>query len=636
MRMPKLVCMLALLLGAPHLAQAEFANNAPAPVIVAQDIRGQEVNINSLVETEPYVVIIHFFSVATGEEVAQRLRFLDERYGKEKIQIIALGFREDEVTLRRFAEDLDIHYYIIDTNRISDATWMDSVDVLPMTLFVHPDPDLVITRVIKGGGRARAEVLRSLAESLYRTQQDPDMAVELADEAAKDPESTAEAREMKGYILASQGKLDEAEQEFGEIDSKTGLAAVAKERGDLEQAVALAEQAGDDPYAQVVKGQALMAQGRVVEAAAALEQAGEPTAEWQQSDVFNAQGRVQQELGNHDAAVERYQNAVAIDPLNVIALSNEGAAHRAKGDPESLQRAQELLETAASRAGNDQLVVAALHQVTQELRRAADVERRNLIRSQIQNLGERYREMQTDPDALPVDDWSSRPLVMAFLPSDRGTPVFFERAGTDVVLQRELEASLQQDGRVQIVEREMLDLLLQELDLGSSELASGDTQRRLGQVLSAGMLGFMDFAMVGDEKQLYLRAVDSETTGIVFQASQPINERQPLLAVQALTQKLLESFTADRELKGLVIEATSEDMVIINLGANHGVVAGQEFTVLEDDAPLEINGRIVAHRQRPVAKLTITDLEPEYAIGAISNKREGAEIARTMKVRHSR
>jgi hypothetical protein len=180
---------------------------------------------------------------------------------------------------------------------------------------------------------------------------------------------------------------------------------------------------------------------------------------------------------------------------------------------------------------------------------------------------------------------------MAFLPSSDQTPVFFERAGTEMVLQRELEARLQEDGRATVVEREMLDQLLQELNLGTSELASADTQKRLGQVLSAGLLGFLNFGQVGRDKMMYLRVVDTETTRIVMQVSQPVNEDQPLTVVDQVKDALLEKVATGQELKGLIAEAT------------------------------------------PVAKITVSQVEPEYAICTVTNKREGETIAKEMKIK---
>ncbi|MBI2435227.1 MAG: hypothetical protein HYV26_20410 [Candidatus Hydrogenedentes bacterium] len=184
-----------------------------------------------------------------------------------------------------------------------------------------------------------------------------------------------------------------------------------------------------------------------------------------------------------------------------------------------------------------------------------------------------------------------------------------------------------------VVERQMLDQLLQELNLGTSEIASADTQKRLGQVLSAGTFGFINFGSAGPDKMIYLRAVDTESTRIVFQSSAKVDEDKPLDVVDKLTQELLEKLTANRELKGVIAEASADDAIIISLGAKHGVAEGQEFTVVEEGEPITANGRVIAHRQNPIAKIAVTQLEPDYAICKLVNKKDGAVLAKDMKIK---
>jgi len=115
---------------------------------------------------------------------------------------------------------------------------------------------------------------------------------------------------------------------------------------------------------------------------------------------------------------------VAIDPLNVVALSNEGAAHREKGD---LQKATEVLEKAKT-VRDDELVTLMLQQVQQELKEANDVKRGELIRAQINDLRERYDALKAAGKDKPIDEWTSPPLVLAFLPSINAQPAFLAAA----------------------------------------------------------------------------------------------------------------------------------------------------------------------------------------------------------------
>ena len=147
----------------------------------------------------------------------------------------------------------------------------------------------------------------------------------------------------------------------------------------------------------------------------------------------------------------------------------------------------------------------------------------------------------------------------------------------DHVILREIEGRLQTDARINVVEREMLQQLLQELQLGSSDLANPDTQRRLGRVLSAGLLGFVDFAQAGVEKTLYIRLVDTETTELAFQTSAPIQENNINATITGILTPLQQALLSERKLQGYIADASQPDAIIINIGSKHGGNAQTDF-----------------------------------------------------------
>jgi len=226
--------------------------------------------------------------------------------------------------------------------------------------------------------------------------------------------------------------------------------------------------------------------------------------------------------------------------------------------------------------------------------------------------------------------------VLAFLPSRNQGSVFFERAGADVAIQREIETKLQADKRCGIVERSMLDKLLQELNLGSSELATADTQRRLGNVLSASLLGFVEYAQSAAGLSMYVRLVDTETTSIVMQASQPVDENNPSAVADAVAAKIVAEAVDGRELKGLIADATDENAVMINLGRRYGVKEGQAFVALKEGQPVEVGGRVIAKKPEPAAKLVVISVEDDYATCKVEKKVEGAQLVKEMKIKSSK
>lgn len=611
-------------------SQADFFKGDKVPDIQAQDIFGKAVNLNEILDKNPDLVILFFFSPDNGKAIAAKLQALKRIYDSEALSIIALGMESDKAALQAFADGLKIQYFLLADEQVKSAAWYKNVNQLPLTLFVHT-PERSIERVLRGAGSEQANILKQVAENLFQ-QRKTEKASAVVASALENGEDTKQVKELSGHILVAEGKLDDAEKEFGEIGSDAGLAKVALERGDLEGAIAAADKAGDDGYAKAVKGEVLIKTGKLEEAGASLDAAASAAIpEWQKSEAVNAQGRLSQANGNIDQAVEQYAKAQSLDQYNVEALSNEGAAYRERGGENDLTLAKESLEKAAS-IRPDELTGLMLQQVKAEIEESNDIKKGELIKSLIADLSKRYEELKAKGGSEPVDAWTSRPVVLAFLPGETKGRIVFDRAGTDVVLQREIEVQVQGKNGIQVVERVMLDKLLQELNLGSSDLASGDTQRRLGQVLSAGHLGFIDYAQVGADTMLYLRLIDSETTGIFFQASQKIDDSKPTETVAEVVKALTEKLASAEPLKGLIADAAANDAVIINLGKKHGAKEGLEFKILQDGDPIEVGGKVIAHRQKPVGKLTLTTVEEDYAIGTASSLADGVTLAKEMKV----
>lgn len=629
--LPWLLC--AALAVTPGLASADFFTGDPCPEITAEDVFGNTVDLEAILDKNPDLVILYFFKPDTGEAIAVKLQALKRMYSKDELSIIALGMKSDQNALKSFAERMKIQYYLLADNVINQQKWYGDVDVTPLTLFVYT-PERSIERVIRGGNEKQANLLREVAENLYQ-QRKTDKALAVASVALENGEDEKAVKEIAAHSLLAEGKLDEAEAEFGQIGSQSGLAKVALEKGDYEGAIAAADKAGNDGYALAVKGQAQLKSGELDAAGETLKLASNaPIDGWKKSEAINAQGRLAHGSGDLDSAINAYAEAQSLDQYNVAALSNEGAAYRERGGDNDLVMAKAKLEQAGS-IRDDELSSLMLQQVKAEIEEANDIKRGELIQGLITDLSKRYEELKASGDAEPVDSWSSRPVVLAFLPGETQGRFLFDRAGTDVVLQREIESQIQGKNGIQVVERVMLDKLLQELNLGSSELASSDTQRRLGKVLSAGHLGFIDFAQMGPETLIYLRLIDSETTGIFYQTSATIDENNPRAVVESVVNSLAEKLATAEPLQGLIADAASNDAVIVNLSKKHGAKEGMVFNILEDGDPIKVGGKVIAHRQKPVGRLTLTSVEDDYAIGTASNLRDGVSLTPEMKIKEA-
>lgn len=610
------------------MAAALPAKNDPIAPFSATTVDGVPVDLQKIAEAGPNLVILFFFSPNAADRVAFKLRRLDLMYGKDKVKVVGIGCRAEAAAIKAYAASAGLAFpVLVDAPELGLENRYGPFQTLPVTMALTKG--MTVHSILCGGADAEAKLLSGIAESFLQ-QHCPAEAQRLADEAVAAGEPAPAAGVVKGYALAAEGKLDAAQAEFGRIEYKEGLAKVALQQGDLEAAARLADEAGTG-YAGVIKGQAQMASGQLDAAAQTLEAAsGKPVADWQRAEGLNLEGRLVQELGNTDGAISKFEQAVAMDPFNVVALSNEGAALRQKGD---LTKAAETLEK-AQQIQPDDLTALMLKQIRGEMQEANDIKRGEAVREQVRQLQQRYAELKAAAKGQPADEWTSPPLVVALLPGAQMQGAALPRAGVDLALRREIAARLQSGGAIKVVEREVLDQLLQELNIGTSELASADTQLQLGKVLSARLLGFVDVAPMGAEAALFVRLVDTETTAIAAQFQKTLKGMAGLDAVvEELAAEIQAKLVNARPLQGLIADAAADGSVIINIGGNWGIKPGARFNVIAQGAPIEAGGKVIGYRQTPVGVIEAIEVEPGMTVCKTIATKDGAALAKEMRVR---
>lgn len=86
----------------------------------------------------------------------------------------------------------------------------------------------------------------------------------------------------------------------------------------------------------------------------------------------------------------------------------------------------------------------------------------------------------------------------------------------------EIIRTVQENGEFTVVEREQLLLVLEELSLGTSDLADDASRLRIGEMLGARMMVFGAFQTIGGQTRVDLRLVEVETGAVVNAAEKTI------------------------------------------------------------------------------------------------------------------
>lgn len=441
------------------------------------------------------------------------------------------------------------------------------------------------------------------------------------------------ARAERAYELLRLKQIDDAERIFRALASaghpevvwmgREGLAEVLLARRDLPAALAEANdiiaKAPTRSAAYLIRGRAQAESGQLQAAQASLQQAasGQTAADFsfQKASAHVAVGNVQRKT-DPQAAIKSYERASRENPQSVEALSNLAVLLSENGQS---SRAQQILEKAKALDPNDAMTLGLMRQIQDNLAQEQDRSRQAFVDDAVKELSARFRNPPPRPAAAGApDDWTSPVLALSVLPfSDQSTPGVTGRIGLDTLVQQELIRELQQRGFT-LVERRVLDKVLAEVKLGSSELADQDTQIRLGKVLAARLMVSGILTQQGTHLAASVRAIDTETTQLAMVRSErnsgPLNPTE----LAANIAKAVAATVADKyPLKGRIV-AVEGERAIINLGKRHGLATGQSFNVLSRGEPIELNGRVLGYKEDRIAQVTVTEVQEQLAYARVA------------------
>ena len=104
--------------------------------------------------------------------------------------------------------------------------------------------------------------------------------------------------------------------------------------------------------------------------------------------------------------------------------------------------------------------------------------------------------------------------------------------------------ALQQNG-IHVVEREKLVRVLEELNLGSSELADQDTRLRLGRILNARFMIFGGYQCIAGQVRFDLRLVDVETSMVLRTSEKTVSSKAVRDWTRAVREAALRLFSSE-------------------------------------------------------------------------------------------
>lgn len=621
LRLVATVILAAVLMVSANPVHAQPVAGQQAPLFSLRDLTGRTFDLAAMRESP--LTIIYFFDVVSkpSQEGLLSLNELAKQHPSDlRVWAVTDSPKSD---VARFASASGLTFPVLVDGAKAGALYL-ARQVLPVVCIIGPK--LKVLDYFQGGGKTTELMLVRVAErELQRRKTEVAKAIGRA-VASKDPQDV-QARLVTGHASLREGHLQEAEAEFkgiekrggrGDVPAKVGLAAVYTRRHEYDKALALIhevqQQSPDTAYANVLEAQILAARKKNKEAEDALRKAvGKKSAEPYLAAIpYNMLGESYARGGQRQKARELFAKAESVDPYYVEGTTNKGISYEKEGHwDKALAAYREALSVDKTDLYAQVLAKRAEQMI--ELRNK-DTERGKRIDRLVTELAERFRSRQKEKP--PEDTWTSRPMVLTFLDFEEkgGLP---EREGFSTVFLADLAKRLNESGRVTVVDRVLMDRLLEELNLGSSQLADPDTALRLGKVLAAKLIGTGSVLYLPEENLLSFRLIDVETSEIPAVVTREIGPGASFDAALAdLNREILKTVVARYPVRGYVVKVEG-DQAMLNVGAKQGVVTGTRFDVLGEPETVIYKGKTLHLANQAVGKLEVLRVEPEVSYARV-------------------
>jgi class 3 adenylate cyclase/tetratricopeptide (TPR) repeat protein len=292
-------------------------------------------------------------------------------------------------------------------------------------------------------------------------------------------------------------------------------------------------------------------------------------------------GRISSLEKRTDEALDFYRQAAHLAPKNPQPYVSQGMVLYRQGRH---AEAVKQIATAQAISPGDFSLQAFADEVEQKAAIAESKEKREKIDRLVRELLE---GLEKAPQPTASDAWTSFPLTLWLMDFESSGQCL--REGEESLIAFGIMDRLVGKSRVQIVERGLLDKLLEELKLGTSRLADPTTALSLGRIMAARLILSGQVIHTSLQTQVVLRLIETETGEVkaamneIFVGSVPASAIAEKLS-EALVEKLSDLFP----LRGKV-SAVGEKGIIFNIGRRHGAAVGQQFRVPDTEWILEVS-----------------------------------------------
>ena len=313
----------------------------------------------------------------------------------------------------------------------------------------------------------------------------------------------------------------------------------------------------------------------------------ELSSEIDKAEALIGLGRIASESGLPDRALHYYQKAGDLSPSSGRPYLAQALLLEQQGD---FEQAAVLLRKAQATSRTDNLPLEGLAaRLEAKANRDAEMQRQARVDQLVEQL---TQQLATAPESSPEPQWSSRPLTLWVM--DLEQTGYTLQEGSAVLLASAVTDRLLQDKSIQIVERALLDKMMEELRLGSSKLADPGAMLQLGRLVSARLLVYGQMVHSAPHARVTLRCVDTESGRIIAVVNADFDAQASMADMATrIADELALKVKKHYPLKAKVIK-TKQNTIILDVGHRQGAAIG---IVLQSDTGLAAKITTVAPDQ---------------------------------------
>ncbi len=207
------------------------------------------------------------------------------------------------------------------------------------------------------------------------------------------------------------------------------------------------------------------------------------------------------------------------------------------------------------------------------------------------------------------------------------------RADSDMgkIVAEWLVTALVKEGRFAVIERRLLNKVLEEQKIGVSGIVDADSASKLGKVLGAKVVITGSVLQYQNIIEVNARIIDVESSSIMAAESA---KSTSTVALEDLVVEMTDKIIRDFPLEGYVV-LRDKNSVLIDLGRQSGVKRGMRFQAFKEGKVIKHpkTGEVLDVETIDIGEIEVTDVSQKTSSGTVKKETSSGAIGYGVMVR---